>query len=138
MNRIIRLSLSGLLAATIVTPAFAERSDRAFVEEMRMQINAARSEPGVARAGAAELAEAERRLPELAKAMDDNETEDARASRDGINALIDAARMRARPIRAQAATAPAAYTPPAQPKRQVRHVAYRPAKPKPACTLASR
>jgi hypothetical protein len=101
---------------------------------MRGQISAARSEPGVARAGAAELAEAERRLPELAKAMDDNEAEDARASRDGINALIDAARMRARPARAE----PAAYTPPAPQKKRVHRVSYRPAKPKPGCTLASR
>lgn len=140
MNRISRLSLCGLLAAAIVTPALAEKSDRAFVEEMRGQINAARAEPGVARAGAAELAAAERRLPDLAKALDDNEAEDARASRDGINALIDAARMRARPARAEAVayTPPAAAVAPAPQKKRVHRVAYRPVKAKPGCTLASR
>jgi len=78
MNRLSLVLLCGVVA--VASPALAEKSDRAFVEQMRDQIIAARSEPGVARAGAAELAAAERRLPDLAKAMDDNEVQDARAA----------------------------------------------------------
>lgn len=130
--------ICGIAMLSLAAPALAEKSDRAFVEQMRDQIMAARSEPGVARAGAAELAEAERRLPELAKAMDDNEAQDARATRDGINALIEAARVRARLAQTETTARPAAYTPPPVPTKRVKRVAYRPAKPKTGCTLASR
>lgn len=139
MKRIFLVSLCGMAALSLAGPALAEKSDRAFVEQMRDQIMAARNEPGVARAGAAELAAAERRLPDLAKAMDDNEAQDARAARDGINALIEAARVRARLAQAEPAAHPAAYTPPAAaPVKRGKRVAYRPAKPKSSCKLASR
>jgi hypothetical protein len=137
-----RTTLALLCGLAAVSPALAEKSDRAFVEQMRDQIMTARSEPGVARAGAAELAAAERRLPELAKAMDDNEAQDARAARDGINALIQAARVRARTAQlAQVETParPAAYAPPVVSKpKAVKRVAYRPSKARSGCTLASR
>jgi hypothetical protein len=140
MKRISLALLCGLAAAA--SPALAEKSDRAFVEQMREQITAARNEPGVARAGAAELAAAERRLPDLAKAMDDNEAQDARAARDGINALIQAARVRASAAQlaqAEANTRPAAYVPPAPaPRAKAKRVAYRAPKVKSGCTLASR
>lgn len=138
MNRITLFSLCGATLAALANPALAEKSDRAFIEQMRSQIMTARGEPGVARAGAAELAAAERRLPELAKAMDDNEAEDARAARDGINALIEATRVRARGAQAEPAARPAAYTPAPAPAKRVKRVAYRPTKPKTGCTLASR
>lgn len=138
MNKHSMFAAAGLISALLATPALAEKSDRVFVEEMRSRIAAARSEPNVAQAGAADLAQAERRLPELAKALDDNEAEDARASRNGIEALITAARIRARTISERPQTQPARYVPPAQPRRVYR-AAYKPAKAKtPGCTLASR
>jgi hypothetical protein len=138
MNRLSLVLLCGI--AAVASPALAEKSDRAFVEQMRDQIIAARSEPGVARAGAAELAAAERRLPDLAKAMDDNEAQDARATRDGINALIQAARFRARAAQSAQAdpgASPATYVLPS-PRPKAKRVAYRPQKAKSGCTLASR
>jgi hypothetical protein len=138
MNKHSIFAAAGLISALLATPALAEKSDRVFVEEMRSRIAAARSETNVAQAGAADLAQAERRLPELAKALDDNEAEDARASRNGIEALIAAARLRARTVSEQPQAQPAHYTPPA-PTKRVHRAAHKPAKPKPAgCTLASR
>jgi hypothetical protein len=131
--------VGALLASAFATAALAEKSDRAFIEEMRGQIATARSEPGVARQGASELAEAERRLPELAKALDDNEAEDARASRDGIKALIQAARIRAQ-VTSTPETRPASYSRPAPmpAKKTIHRVAYKHAQPTKGCTLASR
>lgn len=140
MRNLTHMMAAALLTSGLTTAALAEKSDRAFVEEMRGQIMAARGEPDVARRGAVELAEAERRLPELAKALDDNEAEDARAARDGIKALIQAARIRAQASPASQEARPAAYSPPAAaPARKVvRHAAYKRPAPKRGCSLASR
>jgi len=138
VNKSSIFAITGMISALLATPAIAEKSDRVFVDDMRSRIAAARSEPNVAQAGAADLAQAERRLPELAKALDDNEAEDARAARDGIEALIAAARIRARTVNEKPEAQAARYTPPASAKRVYR-AAYKPAKSKPAgCTLASR
>jgi len=140
MRNLTHIIAATLLTSGLATAAFAEKSDRAFIEEMRGQITAARSEPYVAQRGAAELAEAERRLPELAKALDDNEAEDARAARDGIKALIQAARIRAQASSASQQARPAAYSPPAAaPARKVvRRAAYKRPAVNRGCTLASR
>lgn len=140
MKTLSQVVLGTLFATSFATAGLAEKSDRAFVEQMRYQINAARSEPGVAQHGATELAEAERRLPELARAMDDNEVEDARAARDGINALIDAARVQARMANERPESRPASYAPrPAAPAKSIVHrVAYKRPHAGNGCTLASR
>lgn len=139
MKKLPHIIAGALLASAFSTAALAEKSDRAFIEEMRGQISAARGEPGVARLGAVELAEAEHRLPELAKALDDNETEDARASRDGIKALIQAARIRAQTTN-MAETRPASYaqTARAPAKKMVHRAAYKRTQPIRGCSLASR
>jgi hypothetical protein len=83
------------LAFAVITPAHAEKSDRVMIETMRSQILSARADIDASGAGRVELAEAESRLRDLAKALDDNEASDARASVNGIEALIAAARIRA-------------------------------------------
>ncbi len=135
-----RISLIAVMALAIVTsvPAEAEKSDRIMVETIRSRIMAIRTELPATGAGAVELAEAESRLRDLSKALDDNEASDARASLNGIEALIAAARVRANATALNKQTTPLKLAP-AQALSTRKRIAYRPAaKSKCACRLASR
>jgi hypothetical protein len=138
MNRFLIVAATAL-TLNGVAPAYAEKSDRIIVENMRTRIFAARSELHANGAGTVELSEAEARLRELAKALDDNEAADARASVNGIEALIAAARVRANAAARAPETAPAHWsaTPARAPVRK-RIVYQRPVHAKPACRIASR
>jgi hypothetical protein len=136
------LIIASLVAAA--TPAFAEKSDRVMIDNLRARIDAAyavNSGPG-----RVELGEAEARLRDLAKALDNNEEEQARASVNGIEALLTAARIRAEAAEARPASvrpaAPVQLTPPAPvvaKPRTVRRVSHRPGSRRKQCScLASR
>lgn len=130
-----------LIAATAITfaaamPAHAEKSDRIMVQNMRSRIMTMQAELPENGAGSVELSEAESRLRDLSKALDDNEAADARASVNGIEALIAAARIRADAGKPKVQAAPANWTPPAVSTPRKR-IAYRPAaKPKRVCRIS--
>lgn len=141
MNRF-SLTAATLLAVAALAPAHAEKSDRIMVETMRARILAARDELGPNGEGRVELSEADARLRELSKALDNNEASDARASVNGIEALIAAARIRAN---ASVAVLQAAPSGPASPsggeaklKTRKRINYSRPARHKCSCRMASR
>lgn len=139
MNRI-SFTATALLALAATAPAHAEKSDRIMVETMRARILAARDDLGPNGAGTVELSEAEGRLHELSKALDNSEAADTRASVNGIEALIAAARIRANAANQAPRAAPAGRVIPAPAAPPVRRqIGYqRPAKPKCACKVASR
>lgn len=89
-----------LLGATAValgaTPAFADKSDRLMVNQMRDKLAVARAEPGVAQNGAAELDRAEAALQPLLHNLDEDDARQSRDIVDQIDALIETARTRAR------------------------------------------
>lgn len=127
MNRL-SLTAAALFALASTAPAHAEKSDRVMVETMRARILAARDELGANGAGKVELSEAEARLRELSKALDNNEAADARASVNGIEALIAAARIRARaPSQTPAAALPAAAS--QAPRKRVSYIKTKRARP---------
>lgn len=137
MNRISLIAATALaLVATV--PAYAEKSDRIMVQNMRSRIMTMQADLPENGAGSVELAEAESRLRDLSKALDDNESADARASVNGIEALIAAARVRADAAQPKPQAAPVSWTPApvATPRKRISH---RPAaKPKRVCRIASR
>jgi hypothetical protein len=138
MNRISILIGSALALAT-VSPARAEKSDRIIVENMRARINVVRSELGTNSAGTVELSEADARLRDLFTALDNNEAADARASINGIEALLAAARVRANAGGRTPAASPALWRPApiAAPIRK--RISYRtPVRPKNTGRIASR
>jgi hypothetical protein len=138
MNRFLILAAT-TLTLNVVAPAYAEKSDRVIVENMRARIIAARSDLDANGAGTVELSEAEARLRELAKALDDNEAADTRASVNGIEALIAAARVRASAAARAPETAPARWSPaPARAPVRRRIGYHKPVHAKPACRIASR
>lgn len=96
MNRTM-MSLMGATALVLAaSPAFAEESDRVFLDEVRAKIATARAEPGVAENGSAELDRAEAALLNLSKDLDDNEAQRVDSDVNRINALIEGARVRAK------------------------------------------
>lgn len=137
MNRISLIAATALaLAATV--PAYAEKSDRIMVHNMRSRVMAVQADLPENGAGSVELAEAESRLRDLSRALDDNESADARASVNGIEALIAAARVRADAARPKVQAAPANWTPApvVTPRKRISHRSA--AKSKRVCRTASR
>jgi hypothetical protein len=131
--------LAGSLALAATNPAHAEKSDRMVVEDMRARISAVRSDLGANGAGSVELAEADSRLRDLFKALDNNEASDVRASIRGIEALIAAARIRADAASRTPAAAPARWTPApvsAPPRKRISYK--KPVHTAPGCRIASR
>lgn len=138
MKRISILIGSALALAT-VSPAHAEKSDRIVVEDMRARINAVRGELGANGAGAVELSEADGRLRDLFTALDNNEAADARASMNGIEALLAAARVRASAGDRTPAALPTQWKPAPVVAPARKRISYRtPARPKNTCRIASR
>lgn len=120
-------SLSFLVAAsalsmTVSGTAHAEKSDRVFVERMRGDIIAARSDAQVAIHGDAELDRAELALRDLTRVMDDNERVAAASITAEIDTLIATARIKAQIARQEAALASATRVQPqaSRPKAQFR------------------
>lgn len=131
--------IASLIALGVTVPAQAEKSDRIIIENMRARIHAARNELGTSRAGEVELSEAEGRLRELFKALDDNEMADARASINGMDALIAAARVRAVASTHTAQASPARWTPSVSPAPTRKRTSdQKPARRRSACRIASR
>ncbi len=139
MNRFLNLSAI-VLAFAVVNPAHAEKSDRIMVENLRARIMAVRSDVGVNGAGTVELSEAEARLRELSKALDNNEAADARAAVNGIDALIAAAQLRANAAVRVSEAAPARWTSPPAPVLKRKRISYSKPQPRtrPVCRIASR
>lgn len=138
MNRL-SLCIAGGLALATTVPAHAEHSDRVVVEEMRARVAAVRQELGPDAAGSVELVEADNRLRDLFKALDNGRGANVRASVNGIEALIAAARVRSEAARRAPAATPTSWTPasPAAPVRK--RIGYRkPARPVAGCRIASR
>lgn len=135
----ISILFGSVLALATINPAHAEKSDRIVVENMRARIMAARSELGANGAGIVELSEADGRLRDLSKALDNNEAADARASINGIEALIVAARVRATATDRPSAVAPAHWRPTSVPAPVRKRVGFN-ARPraKSTCRIASR
>ena len=141
MNRF-STTAAALLTLAALTPTHAEKSDRIMVETMRARIVAARDDLGPSGAGMVELSEAEARLRELSKALDNNEAADARASVNGIEALIAAARIRAHASAAPSQMAPSRWAPPPAPAAKTgtrKRISYpKPVRNKCSCRMASR
>lgn len=138
MNRI-SILIGSALALTAIAPAQAEKSDRIVIENMRARIMAARSDLGPNGAGGVELTEAESRLRDLSKALDDNETADARASVNGIEALIAAARVRVSAASRTPTAVPARWAPTSDSVPVRKRIIYKkPDQTKRACAIASR
>ncbi|MFW2829066.1 OmpA family protein [Sphingomonas sp. ID0503] len=89
----------GLMAATalatVSTPALADKADKVMLEQYRDKIVAARGEPGVQQYGGAELDRAMAALPTLKKRLDDDKTDQIKATTAEIDTLIQTARSRA-------------------------------------------
>jgi outer membrane protein OmpA-like peptidoglycan-associated protein len=96
MKNITRLLVGATTLALSTAPAFADGSDKLFVNQLRDKIAAARAEPGVAQNGQAELDRAEAALKPLLDNLDENETKAAKNITGQIDALIETARTRAR------------------------------------------
>jgi outer membrane protein OmpA-like peptidoglycan-associated protein len=96
MKNITRLLVGATTLALSTAPAFADGSDKLFVNQLRDKIAAARAEPGVAQNGQAELDRAEAALKPLLDYLDENETKAAKNITGQIDALIETARTRAR------------------------------------------
>jgi outer membrane protein OmpA-like peptidoglycan-associated protein len=96
MKNITCLLVGATTLALSTAPAFADGSDKLFVNQLRDKIAAARAEPGVAQNGQAELDRAEAALKPLLDNLDENETKAAKNITGQIDALIETARTRAR------------------------------------------
>lgn len=84
------------LACTVAAPAFADESDKIFINQLRDKIAAARADPAVAQNGSAELDRAEAALKPLLDNLDENETKAAKDITGQIDALIETAKVRAK------------------------------------------
>jgi outer membrane protein OmpA-like peptidoglycan-associated protein len=84
------------LACTVAAPAFADASDKIFINQLRDKIAAARADPAVAQNGSAELDRAEAALKPLLDNLDENETKAAKDITGQIDALIETAKVRAK------------------------------------------
>jgi outer membrane protein OmpA-like peptidoglycan-associated protein len=84
------------LACTVAAPAFADESDKIFINQLRDRIAAARADPAVAQNGSAELDRAEAALKPLLDNLDENETQAAKDITGQIDALIETAKVRAK------------------------------------------
>lgn len=96
MKAMMKLAGATTLLTAVATPAFADKSDKLYVDQMRDKIAAARAMPGVAENGSAELDRAEAALPALLDNLDENETGQADAITGQIDALIETAKTRAK------------------------------------------
>jgi outer membrane protein OmpA-like peptidoglycan-associated protein len=96
MKKISLYLLSATTLAFAAAPAFADSSDKLFVNTLRDKIAAAKAEPGVAENGSAELQRAEDALKPLLDNLDENETKAAKNITGEIDALIETARTRAK------------------------------------------
>jgi len=96
MKTTTRLMLGATALALFgATPALADKSDDVYIDQLREKIAMARGEPGVAQNGSAELDRAEKALPVLKEALDDNKKGRTEALSNEIDALIQTARVRA-------------------------------------------
>ena len=135
----ISLLVGGAMVLAIVSPANARKSDQVMIENMRARIFAVRSEIDANGAGSVELAEAESRLHDLARALDHNKAGDARASINGIETLMAAARARAHASLRTSEAVPTRWTPtPSAAPIRKRISFHKPLQAKSGCRIASR
>jgi outer membrane protein OmpA-like peptidoglycan-associated protein len=102
-----KLWLAATAAIAIATPAFADKEDRILLEQAQAKVLGAKNDPQLTRYGGAQLDEAQRAINDLRQNLDNDDAKDARNIMNRIDALVEAAQVRARTaaLKEQVATA---------------------------------